>query len=293
MIRRLAIAFATLLCLALAACGQGDRADLPPATPALWEVRGANGETGWLFGTVHRLPEEREWRTPRLRALLSGADLLVLETRDVGDQAKLRAMFERLAKTPGQLPLTRRVPPEKRVALETLMKKAGLSDGDFAGIKTWAGALTLARAAREQDSGEGVDAGLIALRKSIPVEELEGTAVQLGVFDSLPEQDQRDLLAAVVDEAGEASARFRELADFWARGDMESIARETRQGMLADPELREALLVGRNRAWVDKVEALLRSGRRPFVAAGAAHMAGEEGLPALLAARGWQVTRVQ
>jgi len=293
MIRRLAIAFATLLCLALAACGQGDRADLPPATPALWEVRGANGETGWLFGTVHRLPEEREWRTPRLHALLSRADLLVLETRDIGDQARLRAMFERLAKTPGQLPLTRRVPLEKRVALETLMKKAGLSDGDFAGIETWAAALTLNRAARAQDSGEGADAGLIALRKSIPIEELEGTAMQLGVFDSLPEQDQQDLLAAVVDEAGEASARSRELADFWARGDMESIARETRQGMLADPELREALLVGRNRAWVDKVEAVLRSGRRPFVAAGAAHMAAEEGLPALLAARGWQVTRVQ
>ena len=293
MIRRLTIAFAALFCLALAACGQGDPADLPPANPALWEVRGANGETGWLFGTVHRLPEQREWRTPRLRQLVSQADLLVLETRDVGDQARLRAVFERLAKTPGQLPLTRRIAPEKRGALETLMKKAGFSDGDFAGVETWAAALTLAQAAREQGAGEGVDAGLIALRKSIPVEELEGTAAQLGIFDGLPEQDQRDLLAAVVEEAGEASARSRELADFWAKGDMESIAGETRRGMLADPELREALLLGRNRAWADKVEALLRSGRRPFVAAGAAHMAGEEGLPALLAARGWQVSRIQ
>lgn len=290
MIRRLAIAFAALFCLAISACGQ---ADPPPANPALWEVRGADGEAAWLFGTVHRLPEEREWRTPRLRALLSKADLLVLETRDVGDQARLRAVFERLARTPGQLPLTRRIAPEKRAALEALMKKAGLSDSDFAGVETWAAALTLAQAAREQSSGEGVDAGLIALGKSAPVEELEGTVAQLGVFDSLPEQDQRDLLAAVVDEAGEASARSRELADFWARGDMAAIARETRQGMLADPELREALLVGRNRAWADRVEALLRSGKRPFVAAGAAHMAGEEGLPALLAARGWQVVRIQ
>jgi uncharacterized protein YbaP (TraB family) len=293
MTRRLAIAFAALCCFAAAACGPTDRSDFPPAKPALWEVQGPEGETAWLFGTVHQLPEDREWRTPLLRKRLGKADMLVLETRDVGDQKKLRAVFERLSRTSSLPPLGQRIAPESRTALKGLMKRAGLSDSDFAGIETWAAALILAQAAQEEPSGHGVDEGLLGLRKGLPVEELEGTVAQLGIFDRLPEQDQRDLLAAIVREAPGASTKSRELADFWARGDMNSIAKETHQGMLADPELRAVLLVGRNCVWVAKIEALLRSGRHPFVAAGAAHMAGEEGLPALLADRGWTVTRIQ
>jgi len=74
---------------------------------------------------------------------------------------------------------------------------------------------------------------------------------------------------------------------------MEALARETHRGMLADKELRDILLVRRNAAWAERVAAMMRAGQRPFVAAGAAHMAGPEGLPALLAGRGCTVRRVQ
>jgi uncharacterized protein len=171
------------------------------------------------------------------------------------------------------------------------MERAGLDDSAFADSETWAAALALARAGRgEMDSAHGVDREVEALAKGRPVIELEGTRGQLRLFDTLPEREQRDLLAAVLLDP-EASAESP--AEAWRNGDMAAIERATRRGMLADPELREVLFTRRNQAWTETLTAMLLAGQRPFVAVGGAHMAGPEGLPALLAAKGFTVRRVQ
>jgi uncharacterized protein YbaP (TraB family) len=59
------------------------------------------------------------------------------------------------------------------------------------------------------------------------------------------------------------------------------------------PALYEALLKRRNQAWAQALVAEMDRPGVELVAVGALHMAGEDGLPALMAARGFQVRRVQ
>lgn len=285
---RRAIGAALALLLALTGCSQPE-----PVTPALWEVTGPSGQKGWLFGTIHALPERVDWRSDKVEAALNGSGQLVLEIDNADDPAALAKVFERLAHTPGQPPIGERISAEAREPLDRLLAEGGLTKRRFDNVETWAVAITLAQAAsKDTHSRYGIDSEITRAAAGKPIVALEGAERQLGIFDTLPEKEQRDLLAGVVQEAADDAMQDR-LGKAWGRGDMAAIEAETHTGLLADPELRAALLVQRNAAWAEKIVSLLNGGARPFVAVGAAHMAGPEGLPALLAARGYTVTRIQ
>lgn len=273
--------------LALLACSPRPE----QAQPALWRVEGPRGETGWLFGTIHSAPRPLGWQSAAVTDALDHSGTIVVEVGNLADEAEVAATFARLAKSAGQPALSQRIEPVERPALAALLKKAGYRDGDFAAMDTWAAALTLARSGEDEgDARNGVDRAVVAAAAGRPVLELEGAAYQLGLFDALPEREQRDLLGAVVKEAAEPD---RDISMNWRKGDMTAIERETRSGLLSDPELREVLFTGRNRDWAGKIAAAVQAGRRPFVAVGAAHMAGPQGLPAMLAQQGFKVIRVE
>lgn len=259
----------------------------------MWELTGPGGEHGWLFGTIHMLPRAADWRSKDIDRALASADMIVLEIADIENTGAMGTVFNELAQTPGQPPLSERVDPSVRPALQKLYAETKAQDATFASLETWAAALTLAQLANKtSDSDHGIDLALVKAAPGKPRAELEGTRKQLGIFDSLPEKEQRDLLnAALRDNRGEADEV--QLAEAWRKGDMVLIGKETRSGILADPELRKALYSDRNAAWIVQIEEMLRKGHRPFVAVGAAHLAAEDGIPALMQKRGWTVRRVQ
>ena len=285
--------FAVLLIPVLLAACQGE-----PATqhhPALWQVSAPDGATGHVFGTIHALPDGLDWESPALDQAIAASDRLVLEIAEGPGNAASRATFLELGTTPGQPPLTERVEAKHRAGLKKALADTRLDPGQFASLEDWAAALTLSLAIEAKagfDPANGADVTLQAKAGARPVIGLETLAGQLAVFDRLPASAQRTLLGAVIEESA-APDKGTKLLNAWANGDMAALDAEAHAGMLADPRLREALLVGRNRVWTKQVSAMLRAGQRPFVAVGAAHVAGVDGLPALLAAQGFTVRRVQ
>jgi uncharacterized protein YbaP (TraB family) len=276
-----------VLAAALTACN-GPAEDWPPPSPALWEVTGPDGQQGWLFGTIHALPDGVEWRTPALGAAIESADVLVVEVANLGEGDAGARAFAGVSTSDGLPPLMQRVPAGDRPALSQAMERAGLDEGDLADTETWAAALIIGNRTRTGDSANGVDRRLLAT--GLRVIGLEGYEEQFALFDGLAEADQIDLLRLVAKATVEDERRTQRA---WLTGDMASLEREEMAGLLADPGLSEALIAGRNEAWVERIVGLLSKGRRPLVAVGAGHMIGEGGLPALLATRGFSVRRIQ
>jgi uncharacterized protein YbaP (TraB family) len=274
--------------LSLAACGE-PAPDWPEPSPALWEVSGEHGEKAWLFGTIHALPDGAEWRTPAIERAFAASDLLMVEIGDLGDSGAAARAFEEFATTPGLPALSARAAAADRSAVEALMDRAGMDDADFWDTETWAAALILANAVRESETGNGVDRDLLDEGK--PVEALETFAAQFARFDRLSEAEQRRFLAAVAREAGRQDTEARTMA--WLTGDLAALASRVERELNAQPALRQALVADRNDYFAARIVATIEDGSAPFVAVGAGHMLGPDGLPALLAERGYTVTRVQ
>lgn len=277
--------------LALAGCRQAE-----VVRPALWQVDGPHGERAWLFGTIHALPDPVDWRSARIEAALKGADRLLVEVADGNDPAKAAAVFKRLGTSPGLPPLRTRIAPAARVAFDRLLAEQSALPDQFDGVETWAAALGLNQllmAKIQNDAKNGIDRALQGDPLARRIDQFEGLEPQLALFDRLPEADQRALLESVIAGAADAPRETAALQTAWKGGDTAAIAALDHKGMLADPDLRQLLLVDRNTAWTARLQALLNGGARPFVAVGALHLAGPDGLPAQLERRGYRVTRVQ
>jgi uncharacterized protein YbaP (TraB family) len=292
----LAAVLAPVLALTLAGCSNvpGEEAAGPPPSPLLYEIASADGAVeGWMLGTIHALPPGTQWRTPEIARVIEAADLLVVEIAALDDRAAMAASFAELGTTPGLPPLDRRLPDGLQQPLASLLDRGDFVPDDFVATESWAAALMLAQIDAEGDPANGVDRALIREFPAPKVIELEGVTAQLAVFDRLPEADQRDLLAAVVKESSKAKLRAGELRQAWLAGDEAKLVAAGTTGFMADPELREALLVARNRRWDEAIAVMLQGTPRPLVAVGAAHLVGPDGLAVMLRSRGYRVTSIR
>ena len=289
MIRRAIAALFTALLLAACDAAAPDSArEWPAASPAIWEVTAPDGQKGWLFGTVHALPDGVDWRTPKVDAAFDEAGVLVVEIADLSDTESSFEAFRTRAYSEGLPPLLDRVSPDRRDAVERLVERSGGDVDDYTGMESWAASLVLAGGVRNGDPENGVDRALIASGK--PVLGLESFEEQYDLFDRLPAAEQADLLEGVAYEAADNSGEV--MLEAWLTGNDRQLDELSNASLLQDAELKQSLLIDRNSAWAVRTAALVEDGRAPFVAVGAAHIVGSHGLLALLEERGYTVRRL-
>ena len=293
-----ALGCALLLSTATASCAKpAPSKPAASAKPALWKLADAD-TTIYLFGTIHVLPQNYQWRTKAFNAAVAKADTLVLEVADLGDTEKTAAVFTKLAMSPGLPPVLDRVPADKRPGLKALIDKAGFPPAALGQFESWAVAITLAGGMLKDlnlSPDNGVERALTtqftAAKK--PVIGLETTELQLGIFDKLPEAAQRTFLSSLADEEGDPKAEFDKMLNAWRTGNDKAIAMTFDDELRTSPELTNALLTNRNANWTAWLAKRLDTPGTVIVAVGAGHLAGPESVQAMLAKQGIKVTRVQ
>lgn len=290
--RRLAGAAGAVLIAGFGAVG------VAQAAPAMWRVSHADSQV-YLFGTLHALKPGAAWRTPLYDRVFAAAHTVWVETDlGSGDPDTLRLLIQRYGSDP-DTPLSRKLGPSDAAALARRVDLARIDH-----LRPWAAALMLSMKpalARGASVERGADVTITRAARNVSkrVRAFESLEDQARMFASLPEPSELRYLSDVLRD-GERRPRIRlpfqpaSLESAWLEGDMARLG----PGLAGDlrrenPALYEALLRQRNLAWAERLARGMAGDGVELVNVGALHMAGPDGLPALLAARGFKVERVQ
>ena len=267
------------------------------ARPGLWVVRDAD-TTIYLFGTVHLLPHDTDWRFPALDKALADSQALYVEIVD-DDQANMTALVLRYGMDMAH-PLTGLLTPFDRDRLERAARLANVPGGvaSLNMMRPWLAALTLTVAPLTQaglDPAQGVDRQLRAAMEKAgkPVRALETAEQQIRFLADMPQAMQLAMLRSTLRDTDRATVDLEAIIQAWKRGDDKALARLENDLMRKEePRLYQRLLVERNEAWARQVAAMLQQPGTVFVAVGAAHLAGPDSLQEQLEKQGENVDRL-
>lgn len=280
-------------------------ATVAQAAPAMWRVTGGASEI-YLFGTLHALDPATAWRTPAYEAAYQKANVVWFEA-DLGraDPATVGLILNRYGVDP-EKGLSEKLAPADLTALKGQTDLARIDH-----LRPWAAAMMLSMepvlaAGAQVDAGADAAVTRQARSGGKQVKVFETLEDQAKMFSSLSEPAEVAYLTGVIHARSRPTGPARgpriglapkgaSLESQWLAGDLARLGPGLARDMgRENPGLYDALLRKRNLAWADALtKEMAAAPGVELVNVGALHMVGDDGLPALMKARGFKVERIQ
>ncbi len=257
----------------------------------LWEIHSAKGgEPDYLFGTVHSEDARVTRLPPAVADAFEGAQHLMLEL-ELGAETMLSLSTSLFLTDGSDLQTLLGESLFRRTA--QAMAGFGIPEPVLRMMKPWAVATTLMMP--KTKTGYFLDRVLHdqALQMGKKVSGLETAAEQMSVFEEMSLQEQKEMLQSTVDNLEEIQATLDELIALYLQRDLAGMVRLSEASMADQPpalveRMNRQLIVERNHRMTERMLPVLARGR-VFVAVGALHLPGKEGILALLERRGYRV----
>ena len=299
-----------LLLLFVLGCGaKQEEQKEEPVSPLLWKVTDGDGHTMYLFGTIHVGDERSNAVLEKLSPVLESCDALAVEFDVVAYENDLAAAAQdmlRFMLTDGTT-IEDHMPAELYERAYTLLDEAGLYPGmmKYYNLQMWAQLVETAAITTHSDldAEHAMDSLLIncAYEKKIPVWDVESASYQMELLNSLSDEACLLQIQTTLDSLGAYRVSLNIMYRLWLSGDRDAfwklVAAET-DGTIDDPaaadmaDFNAVLIDERNLAMAEKAKEFMETGKTVFFAVGAAHMANETGIVALLTAAGYTVEEI-
>jgi uncharacterized protein YbaP (TraB family) len=280
---------------------------IPNGNAMLWRITRAGTKPSYLFGTIHLSDDRVLNLSPAVRKAIAGSRVVALEIANVSAEAVGAAM----AKLRGRLvfedgrKLTDMLEPDEITVARDGFARSGFPAEAFPLFRPWFVATMLSMTDCER---RRIEAGRIHLDAHIGnlgkaagahLASLETIESQFLAMASISEPDQLTMLRSTIKTIEHTQNFFETILRRYLDREVSKVLpfqqELVRLGGI-DPRafdgFYKAMLTVRNPRMRDAALPLLKKGRA-FIAVGALHLVGDDGLVALFRAAGYEVTPVE
>jgi hypothetical protein len=275
--------------------------------PLLWKIERAGRPTSYLFGTVHLTDERVTKLSPAVEQALSQSKTVALEVSDISEKATATViaqsaplvMFTDGRRLDGLLSGT------EYDTVKRIISRSGMPSDLAALFKPWIVTMIMSVSDCErtsiQQGARVLDMKIAEVGKArgLQVVGLETIPEQLQALAAVPEPQQLDMLRASLKFADRTNDMMETLVQLYLERKISAalpfqiaIAKQVGIGNEAFAGFQEKLLTERNIKMRTTAEPLLEQGG-VFIAIGALHLPGKQGLVALLREAGYTVTPIE
>lgn len=264
----------------------------------MWEVEGAQNRI-YLLGSVHLLRAEDHPLPSIIDTAYADAETIVMELdMDDIDPVAAQQQVTALGLLPEEQSLAELMGPRLYARAASFADAADIPLAMLTRTEPWLAAMTveqmmLARIGFNPQFGVEAHLTGLATADGKPVIGLETVRQQLEFLDGMSLEAQRALLLQSLEASAEIDQMMDDLVRAWRFGDIAYLGSEMLEDMQDYPELHRAVVVERNRNWMAAIEGFAREQDDYLIVVGALHLIGEDGVPALLEARGYEVVQMR
>lgn len=291
--KNISFALSFLAVLALSVAGQ--KAEPATGSGLLFEITHKNlAKPSYIFGTIHAICPTDMLPMEKFAPYIDKTEELILEV-DLDDPAEIASMAKGVRLPEGKT-FKQYLTPEQYAKVDEMVKNhLGFSADMVSTVKP--GLLMIMVLASPKAIGCATDAydkALMreAVAKKKPVSGLETAEMQIAFLDTKPvEQQAKELYAMAVDPQ-KAVADLRKMTEVYKLQDAEKLLAASSSQMEADKTFVTKLLDERNAAWIAKLDEAVKV-KPTFIAVGAAHLGGKNGVLNLLKVKGYTLKAIK
>ncbi|WP_035053342.1 TraB/GumN family protein [Andreprevotia chitinilytica] len=269
----------------------------PPAV--LWKVEKPGVKPSYLFGTAHVTDPAVTALSEPVQTVFDNADHIATEIRI--DFNMMMTMAKNMLMPEGQN-LADLIGAEHYQKLLPELDARGYPETAAKRLKPWAASMQLM--VPKHQGGE-LPLDMLLAKMSIENEKdyvgLETIEEQIAVFADIPQDKQIVLLNSLIDGQDKLEGYYKKLIALYIKRDLDGMMQFADQQEEVDfPKADRAyfdnwskttLIGNRNVRMAERMQTLLSQGNS-FIAVGAAHLPGKNGLVALLKAQGYTLTPI-
>jgi len=258
----------------------------------LWKVEGKGlKQNVFLFGTIHLIEQDYFYFPEELKSIIQNSEQIILELGELDQTQALKhvllskgSFFDYFSKEQNDSIIT------------WATDQLDMNEAQFRLVMNKMKPFVAVQLAAQMNNGKKMESYELTIQSmakenNIPIFGLETVESQIGIFDSMDSTQQNQMVMETIRQFAQQDSILQQMYQIYTAQNIDEMySMITNEPLLK--EMQATLIDDRNRAWIPKIKKLSKK-KNTFVAVGAGHLGGPNGVIRLLEREGYLLTPVK